>query len=103
MPDAKVTTVSLASIGRAVESAVNLAAARHKLAVEKETLIDRWEIFGRRLRDVKDLNIAYEFAEDVTRAVNVPGLKVTPVVTRLGRDILVGFVDKGRLSKLLPK
>jgi hypothetical protein len=82
---------------------VRIAAGRHDLAVESETLLERWELIGRRLRDVKDLNVAYKFAQDVTQRVNVSGLRVDPVVTRAGNDILVGFVERGRVPKVLPR
>lgn len=103
MPPRKAQTISLAAVSRAVDSAVKLAAARHDLAVDNETLIDRWELIGRRLRDVKDLNVAYQFAQDVAQRVNVKGMKVDPVITRIDKDILVGFVARGNLPKVLPR
>lgn len=99
----KALTVSVSSIAKSVESAVKVAAARHDLAVDKETILDRWEIIGRRLKDVKDLNVAYKFAEDVTRGVNLPGLTVDPVVTKIKGDILVGFIERNRLPKLISR
>lgn len=101
MPPRKAQTISLTAVSRAVDSAVKIAAARHDLAVDNETLIDRWELIGRRLRDVKDLNVAYKFAQDVARGVNVKGMKVDPVITRIGKDVLVGFVERGNLPKVL--
>ena len=103
MAPRKAQAISLASVSRAVDSAVRIAAARHDLAVENDTLLDRWELIGRRLRDVKDLNVAYKFAQEVTRGINVKGLRVDPVVTRVGNDILVGFVERGSLPKVLPR
>lgn len=101
MAGRKVTTVSVASIAKSVESAVKLAAARHQLAVERETLIDRWEIIGRRLREVTDMNVAYKFAEDVARSAKIPGLTVDPVVTKIRGEILVGFVERNRVPKVI--
>lgn len=103
MPPRRAQAVSLVSISRAVESAVKIAAARHDLKVDTETLLDRWELIGRRLRDVKDLNLAYKFAQDVTRQINVRGVRITPVVTKIGPDILIGFIEKGSLPKVLPR
>lgn len=97
----KAEAVSVASISRSVERAVKLAAARHRLAVDRQTLLDRWEILGRRLRDVSDMNVAFKFAADVARQVKIPGMKVEPIVTRIGKDILVGFIDRGRLPRTL--
>lgn len=95
--------IPLASVTRSIEAAVKIAAARHQLTVDKETLLNRWEIVGRRLRDVTDVNLAYRLASDVTRRVKIPGLKLEPVVTRIGDDILVGFVERGRLPMILPR
>jgi len=103
MPPRRAQTVSLVSISRAVESAVRVAAARHELKVDTDTLLDRWELIGRRLRGVKDLNVAYKFAQDVSRGVNLRGLRLTPVVTKIGPDILVGFIERGSLPKVLPR
>lgn len=103
MPPRRAQAVSLVSISRAVESAVKIPAARHDLKVDTETLLDRWELIGRRLRDVKDLNLAYKFAQDVTRQINVRGVRITPVVTKIGPDILIGFIEKGSLPKVLPR
>ena len=93
--------VSLDTVARSVESAVKLAAARHQLTVDKATLIDRWEIVGRRLRDVADMNVAYKFAQDVAAGVKIPGLKVQPIVSKIGKDILVGFIERGRLPRTI--
>lgn len=101
MAKKKAESVSLASITRSVESAVKVAAARHELAVDKATLLDRWEIIGRRLRDVSDMNLAFTFATEVADRVKVPGLKMEPVVTRIGKDILVGFINRDNLPRLL--
>ncbi len=95
--------IPLTSVTRSIEAAIKIAAARHQLAVDKETLLNRWEIVGRRLRDVTDVNLAYRLASDVTRRVKIPGLKLEPVVTRIGDDILVGFVERGRLPMILPR
>jgi len=103
MPLRKAESVSLASVARAVDKAVKVAAARHELRVEDQTLIDRWEIIGRRLRDVADMNIAYRFASDVSGAVKIPGIRVEPIVTRIGRDTWVGFIERSRLPKALPR
>lgn len=103
MPPRKAQAISLTSINRAVDAAVKIAAARHDLAVDKDTLLHRWEIVGRRLRDVKDLNVAYRFAEDVAQRVKIGGLKVDPVLTRIDKDILVGFIERGMLPRIISR
>ena len=70
-----------------------------QFTVDKDTIFDRWEIIGRRLRNVTDINTAYGFAQDVVARTKLPtGLRVDPVVTRIGRDIWVGFVERGRIE-----
>ena len=100
MPPRKTAeSISLANLARTVDSAIKAAAARHELALERDSLIDRWEIVGRRLRDVADMNQAFRFAQDVTKNVKLPGLKLEPVATRIGREIWVGFVERGRIPR----
>jgi len=102
MAPRKAERIALSSVARSVDSAVRIAAARQKLAVEGDTLFNRWEIIGRRLRNVADINEAYEFASAVTARVKIPGARLQPVVTRIGKDILVGFVERGR-ALVLPR
>jgi hypothetical protein len=64
-------------------------------------VLDRWEIIGRRLRDVRNMDVAFKFAQDVAKSVKLPGIE--PVVTRIGRDTWVGFVERGRAPKILPR
>jgi len=101
MPGRKVDAVSIESVAKSVESAIKLAAARHNLAVDKTTLLNRWEIIGRRLKDVKDMDVAFRFASDVSSKVKVPGLAIVPVVTKIGKDILVGFIERSNIPKTL--
>jgi hypothetical protein len=96
MPPRKAEGIQLASLTRSVEAAFKIAAARNKL-------VNRWEIIGRRLRDVTDMNVAYQMASDVTRGVKLPGMKLDPVITRIGKDILIGFVERGRLPMIVPR
>jgi len=92
-------SISVQTLARSVEGAVKKAAARYDLTVDRSTLLDRWEIIGRQLRGVRDMNVAFNFASDVARAIKVPGVIVNPVVGKIGRDILVGFIERGRLPK----
>lgn len=103
MPPRKAEVLALGSIARSVDAAVKIAAARHNLTLDKDTIVDRWEIFGRRIRGVTDMNSAYKFATDVTQSIKVPGFSVQPIVSRIGRDTWVGFIERGRSPKILPR
>src|SRR3954467_13501664 len=97
-------TVSLSPVSRAVDSAIRIAAKRHDVTVDTQTFIDRWELVGRRLRNVDVMNVAFSVAQDVTAAVRaVPGVRLQPVVSRLGRDILVGFIERSALPKIISR
>lgn len=99
MPPRKAAVVSLSSINRSVEAALKLAAKRNNIGVAPGNLIDRWEIIGRRLRAAVDLGTAFAFAQDVAGAVKVSGLAIDPAVARIGKDIWVGFIERGRVIK----
>ena len=103
MPVKRAEAVSLVNLAKVVDKAVGIAAERHKVKVEPSTLSLGWEIFGRRLRDVQDFEQAFAFAKDVTRAAQVPGVQVEAAVLRIDRDILCGFIEKGRLPRLITR
>jgi hypothetical protein len=99
MAKRKAEVVPVKSLARAVNAAVKLAAARRDVKVDKSTFLDRWEIVGRRLRDVKNMNVAFSFAEDVARRVKLPGVKLEPIAVVVRKNILVGFIERGQLPK----
>ena len=101
MASRKVETVSIQKLVGSIDKAVHIAAKRHQIAVESDTLINRWEIVGRQLREAVDLNEAYKFAAEVTRGVSLQGIKAQPVVARVGGDILVGFVERAGMPRVL--
>lgn len=99
MPPRRAAVVNLATVGRAVDAAIKIAAKRTQIQLEPGSLLDRWEIIGRKLRNVAELGQAFAFAEDVTRAVKVPGLEIDPAIARVGKTIWVGFIERGRAIK----
>jgi hypothetical protein len=103
MAPRKAGSVQLSQLARSIESAVKIAAARQDVRVGGESFIHNWEIIGRVLRDKVTLDQAYEVAREVTSRVSLPGVKIEPVVTRIGKDILVGFVERGRFGKLFQR
>lgn len=95
MAKRRADVLALSELSKAVDKAVALAAKRHEVKAEAGTLLVNWEIFGRILRNLQDLNGAFAFARDVTRAVKVRGLKLEPAVLKVGPDVLCGFIERG--------
>jgi hypothetical protein len=101
MASKRAQTVSVSKLVASIDKAVAQAAARRKgVPLEGETLINRWEIVGRIARERVELNDAFAMATEITKAANLQGLKATPAVTRIGGDILIGFVARGNLPSL---
>lgn len=90
----RVETVSLASLTKSIDRAVALAAKRHEAVFEKQNLILNWEILGRILREMNadSGRTRLDVASTVLKAM--PGVKGQPVVTKIGKDILVGFIER---------
>jgi len=90
----RVETVSLSALSKSIDKAVALAGDRHGVSFDKGNLILNWEILGRILRE-KEL-AAGETRLDIAATItkNVAGIKGQPIVTRIGKDILVGFVER---------
>ena len=88
-------TVSVAALSKSIDKAIDLAAKRHSVVFDKQNVIHNWEILGRILRDV-DLS-GRQTRLDVAATVvkNLPGVKARPIVTKIGKDILVGFIERG--------
>jgi hypothetical protein len=87
------------NLGDSIDKAVAIALRRHQVKVQPDTLAVNWEIFGRRLRELQDLNEAFKFATTVSTSVKVPGFSAQPITLRIGPDILVGFIEKGRIPR----
>ncbi|MEJ1966827.1 MAG: hypothetical protein WDO56_36925 [Gammaproteobacteria bacterium] len=97
MASRKAQTISVSKLISSIDKAVALAAKKRGVAVGGDTLINRWEIIGRVVRERIDMNDAFALAKDVARGANLQGLKVQPVASRIGGDILIGIVARGNL------
>jgi hypothetical protein len=97
MATAKAKLVSHRELGAAIDKAVTLAAARHKIAVDKDNLILNWELIGRTLKPGL-LNDA--FADDVAASMKQAGFQVVPGTARFGKMILCGIFEKARIPQL---
>jgi hypothetical protein len=88
--------VSIAALSKSIDKAVALAAKRHDAVLEKDNIMLDWEILGRILREMSTAGGRQTRLDLATTiAKNVTGIKGQPVVTRLGKDILVGFIERG--------
>lgn len=99
MAKRRANVLALSDLGKAVDKAVALAAKRHEVKPEAGTFIKNWEIVGRILRNLDNLNDAFSFAREVTRAAKVKGLKAEPAVLKVGPDVLCGFIERGQLLR----
>lgn len=96
---ARATTISIGNLSKAVDQAVALAAKRQNIAVEAGTIAVNWEIIGRQIKALKDMNVAMAFAADVTKSLKVDGIKPEPIVWKRGPDILVGFIERSQIAR----
>ncbi len=86
-------TVNLASLSKSIDKAVALASKRYDVTLGPGNVIHNWEILGRVLRDMNRLSTtgAIDVAATIAKGA---GLKGTPVVTKIGKDILVGVIAR---------
>lgn len=86
--------VAIASLSKAIDKAVDLAAKRHNVAFGRENVIYNWEILGRILREMSEAGRQTRLDVASTVLKNLPGVRGQPVVTKIGGDILVGFIER---------
>ena len=86
--------VGVAALSKSIDKAVALAAKRHDVAFGGDNIILNWEILGRILREMQlgGRDTRLDVANTILK--NVPGVKGQPVVTKIGKDILVGFIER---------
>ena len=90
----RVETVSLSALSKSIDKAVSLASDRHGVTFDKGNLILNWEILGRILREIDLAGKATRLDVATTITKNVAGIKGQPIVTKIGKDVLVGFVER---------
>jgi hypothetical protein len=81
--------VSIASLTKAIDAGVKLAAKRHGVTLGGDTVIKDWEILGRILRDRGNLTNPLDVAQTIATGGRLKG---TPVAAKIGKDILVGVI-----------
>jgi len=99
MATKRAQVISAKDLSRSIDRAVALASKRHEVKAEPSTLLINWEILGRILREFEDINAAFKFATDVTKNVELRGIKGEPACLKMGPDILCGFVERASLPK----
>ena len=81
--------VSIASLSKASDTGVKLAAKRHGVTLGSDTVIKDWEILGRILRDRRNLTNPLDVAQTIATGGRLKGV---PVAAKIGKDILVGVI-----------
>ncbi len=86
--------VGIAALSKSIDKAVALAARRHDVSFGGDNVIVNWEIVGRILREMKagGRDTRLDVANTILKGL--PGVKGQPVVTKIGKDILVGYIER---------
>jgi hypothetical protein len=91
-------SVSAAMLSKSIDQAVARAAKQFDIRPQQPNLSFRWEIIGRVVRGV-DAGQAFELATTITDAVKVRGIVASPTISKVGKGILVGFIERGQLPR----
>ena len=100
MPARRAKVVSLKDLSKSIDNAVALATKRHGIETEGNNVILNWILVGRILRAKADAGVAMAAAITISKAVKVPGITPQPTLSKVGGNILVGFIAKGQLAEL---
>lgn len=92
----KAALVSNRELTRVVDAAVKAVIERTKIPVDDGSVVIRWELIGRILRD---LDTAQPFATQVAKEMTVLGVKATPAVLIIDKKILAGFFERLNLPQ----
>jgi hypothetical protein len=86
--------VAIGTLSKSINKAVALAAKRHDVVFGGDNIIHNWEIIGRILREMQlgGPDTRLDVASTVLK--NIPGAKGQPVVTKIGKDVLVGYIER---------
>jgi hypothetical protein len=86
--------ISVTTLSKSIDKAVELAARRQGLKPGSGNLVFPGHILGRVIRDLDDANAAFAFAAEVTKSVNASGANGEPAVFKIGPDILAGYIER---------
>jgi hypothetical protein len=85
--------ISVTTLSKSIDRAVELAAKRQGLKPGAGNLVFPGHILGRIIRDI-DPNAAFAFATEVSKSVSASGVKAEPAVFKIGPDILAGYIER---------
>jgi hypothetical protein len=94
----KPVSVSAAMLSKSIDQAVTRAAKQFGVTAAQPNLSLNWQIVGRIARNL-DAGQAFELATAISNAVKVKGIDPSPAISRIGKDILVGFIERGQLPR----
>ncbi len=95
-PSKRPVSISAAMLSKSIDQAVTRAAKQFGVSPVQPNLFPNWKIIGRVVRNL-DAAQAFELATAISTAVKVKGIDPAPAITRIGKDILVGFIERGQL------
>lgn len=95
-------SISLEALSKSVDAAVLRATKALGAPSTAPTLSMKWEIVGRRVSGLS-AGDAFDLAESITSSIKVPGLVAQPAISRIGKDILVGFINRSNLPLSIGK
>ena len=81
--------ISIASLTKAIDAGVKLAAKRHGVSLGSDTVIKDWEILGKILREQSRLANPVDVAQTIATGGKLKGI---PIAAKIGKDILVGVI-----------
>ena len=91
------TAISAAKLADAINKAVNISADRLAVDVQPANVVHKWDLVG---RVVADAGLAHQFATDVTKQLKAQGVKADPATFIVNKQIIAGFIERGRVGAL---
>jgi len=89
--------IPAAKLADAINKAVNISAKKLAVVVQPENIVHKWDLVG---RVVADAGSAHQFATDVTKQLKAQGIKADPATFIVNKQIIAGFIERGRVGEL---
>lgn len=91
------TAIPAAKLAAAINKAVDISAKKLAVDVQPENIVHKWDLVG---RVVADAGLAHQFATDVTKQLKAQGIKADPATFIVNKQIIAGFIERGRIGEL---